>query len=75
MAFKRRFFERYARANEFDPLIAENWYNVIDNDVKAQKVPFPATCFSIFMFIEYLQYINSMPSEYSKIIHKASLGL
>lgn len=24
---RRKFFEKYAKANKFDPLVAENWYS------------------------------------------------
>lgn len=27
-ARRREFFERYAKDNNFDPLIPENWYNI-----------------------------------------------
>eukprot|EP00026_Physarum_polycephalum_P000218 Phypoly_transcript_00218.p2 GENE.Phypoly_transcript_00218~~Phypoly_transcript_00218.p2 ORF type:complete len:903 (-),score=85.00 Phypoly_transcript_00218:118-2826(-) len=37
VAFRKRFFERYAKSKGFNPLIPENWYTIDDKDVKAQK--------------------------------------
>lgn len=34
----RRFFDDYASANGFDPLITENWYSISTKDIENQKV-------------------------------------
>jgi hypothetical protein len=35
---ERGFFEKIARRQKFDPLIAENWYSITDTYVKKQQV-------------------------------------
>jgi hypothetical protein len=35
---RRKFFEDYAEANNFDPLIPENWYSQPTDKVRATKV-------------------------------------
>ena len=47
---RRRFFEFFAKANEFDPLIPDNWYNVSSANIVKHKV-FPFYIFFIISFI------------------------
>lgn len=35
---RRKFFEDYARDNDFDPLVASNWYSQTRNHIMAYKV-------------------------------------
>jgi hypothetical protein len=35
---RRRFLNKFAKANSFDPLVAENWYSVSAAIVKGVKV-------------------------------------
>eukprot|EP00026_Physarum_polycephalum_P015371 Phypoly_transcript_16035.p1 GENE.Phypoly_transcript_16035~~Phypoly_transcript_16035.p1 ORF type:complete len:284 (-),score=54.79 Phypoly_transcript_16035:37-840(-) len=34
--FRRRFFEEYARDNDFDPLDPENWYSITTKDIETK---------------------------------------
>lgn len=36
--YRKRFFESFAKDNEFDPLVAENWYNITKKQILAEKV-------------------------------------
>jgi hypothetical protein len=38
VAKRRSFFENYAKANGFDPLIAENWYMQSPERIESMKV-------------------------------------
>jgi hypothetical protein len=35
---RKKFFEDYAAANEFDPLVPENWYSQSRQNILASKV-------------------------------------
>ena len=35
---RRKFFENYARENDFDPLVPDNWYSQINNKIMSVKV-------------------------------------
>lgn len=48
---RRRFFEEYAASNNFDPLIAENWYLHPITKIASTKVPLPHS-----FHVSYLQF-------------------
>lgn len=35
---RKKFFERYARDNSFDPLLPDNWYSQKSSDILSSKV-------------------------------------
>lgn len=39
---RRAFFEKFARTNGFDPLVAANWYHIKFEDITNAKVFYPA---------------------------------
>ena len=38
MQNRRNFFERFAEARAFDPLVADNWYSIRVDDLMERKV-------------------------------------
>lgn len=48
---RRKFFERYAKENKFDPLIADNWYSQPRDKLLASKV---LIIFLLFIFILFI---------------------
>ena len=50
MANRRKFFEKMAASQGFDPLIAANWYTQTKETIMSYKVylPLPASCLSSF---------------------------
>lgn len=35
---RKAFFDSFAKENDFDPLVAENWYSVTGEKINRQKV-------------------------------------
>lgn len=49
--YRRKFFEIYAKENEFDPLIAQNWYLQPKRKILANKVEsLSASCYFLLHF-------------------------
>jgi hypothetical protein len=47
---RRKFFETYARRNDFNPLIPENWYSIDIERVVSEKVGIEHNCFSLIYY-------------------------
>lgn len=45
VASRRSFFERYAKENDFDPLLPENWYSRPVDHIMCQRVSFLYLCY------------------------------
>ena len=60
MTKRRKFFEDYAEANNFDPLVRENWYSQPTDKIRAAKVItfLLLICFVLFSFALLCLLIN-----------------
>ena len=52
---RRQFFETYAKANGFDPLVATNWYLQSKEDIMNRKV-----CLSISLFFGSVRSLKTI---------------
>ena len=57
---QKQHFDEYARDNNFDPLVAENWYPVSYRSITPRKVLFSPRhflLFSLFLFLFWIWYL------------------
>ena len=65
MENRRQFFEKYAKQNRFDPLIAANWYLQFKGNILSAKVFFLFLVLFLFFCLVLFSFFLFVTSELS----------
>ena len=63
---RKSFLNSFAKSREFDPLVAENWYNITKDSILNEKV---ASSLLVFLCVLLLFYLLSLQSGRSFLLY------